>query len=369
MAAFTEPAGRQPRGLLKINGELLDGWTDIAADNNGFFSADTFSATLIASRLPSDRDLAWFSQQQDMFVELFFGFPQDPNNVQPSDLQSWIYGQVDDLQINLASGTIQLAGRDLTRMFIDTKTTEKWPNQTSSQIVTQIGRSHGLTVQAEPTMTRAGKFYEIDNVNLQAERSEWDLLNYLANVENFSLYVRGQTLFFQPKTDPSVTVPYEILWDSTGPSANFEDVTFARALTVSRGIQVIVRSWNKRQAKGFVATYPSKVKTIQPGKSSVGTGVQIYSKTVPNLTQEQATQYAQNWYQQLIQHEMRFSNLVLPGNNDLDITSVIKVSGTGTAFDQLYFPDEIHRSLSFDGGYSMIVSAKNHATDSEVGSL
>ena len=108
------------------------------------------------------------------------------------------------------------------------------------------------------------------------------------------------------------------------------------------------------------------VKTIKVGQSSVGAGGQIYSKTIPNLTQDQALQYAQKWYGQLVAHEMRLEDLEMPGDNDLDITSIIEFSGTGTAFDQQYFPDNISRRISFDGGYGMTIAAKNHAPDSTV---
>jgi phage protein D len=63
---------------------------------------------------------------------------------------------------------------------------------------------------------------------------------------------------------------------------------------------------------------------------------------------------------------MKLEGLTIPGDNDLDTTSLIQLSGTGTAFDQVYFPDSITRRLSFDGGYEMTIEAKNHAPDSTV---
>lgn len=187
------------------------------------------------------------------------------------------------------------------------------------------------------------------------------------------VYVRGQSLYFEPKPDPTTAPVYKITYQpkqgKNATKGNFESLSFQRALTVSRGIQVIIRSWNSKQAHGFTATYPAKAKSIQVGKSTVGAGAQIYSKTVPNLTQAQADQMAQSWYAQLVAHEMKFEDLKMPGDNALDITSVIAVSGTGTDYDQTYFPDSINRSIRFDGGYSMTIAAKNHATDSETGVL
>lgn len=438
---------RRPKGIVKVNGEQITHWIDFDVDNNNFFSADTFRCRFAGAGLPADRNAIWFSQQQDMFVELFIGFPPNPNNYSTADLTSWIYGQVDHIEINPVTNTITVDGRDLTRVFIDAKTTQKWPNQTSSQIATALAKKHGLTPVVTATTTTVGKYYEIDHVNMADERSEWDILNYLADLEGFKVWVRGQSLYFQPppsgkgvdtaplqaqlaqvttqinqqntqiaqlrqqgdalkaagdqagsdaaysKLTPiasnvafvlqpqkmalesqiaaAQTGDYEIVWqpatDARGfPVANFESIKLTRALTVSRGIQVKIRSWNKKYAKGFTVAYPSNVKTIKVGQSSVGAGGQIYSKTIANMTQDQALQYAQNWYSQLIAHEMKIEGLTMPGDNNLDVTSTMRLDGTGTAFDQIYYPDSISRSMTFEGGYSMTVSAKNHAPESQV---
>lgn len=437
---------RRPRGIVKVNGKQVTNWVEFEVDNNNFFSADTFRCTFAGSG-SAGYDAIWFSNQQDMFVELFIGFPPNPKNYSVADLTSWIYGQVDHIEIDPVTNMITVDGRDLTRVFIDTKTTQKWPNQTSSQIATALAAEHNLTPVVAPTTTLVGKYYEIDHVNMSDERSEWDILNYLADLEGFKVWVRGQSLYFQPSpsnkaADTSalqsqllqvtaqiaqqnaqakslqqqgdaakasgnqagadaaynqstqiesniafVLVPkqqalqsqinaaqsgdYQITWqpktDERGyPIANFESIKLKRALTVSRGIQVKIRSWNKKYAKGFSVSYPSNVKTIKVGSSSVGSGGQIYSKTIPNLTQDQALQYAQKWYQQLVAHEMKIEGLTMPGDNALDITSIIAFGGTGTAFDQQYYPDSINRRMRFDGGYDMTISAKNHSPDSTV---
>jgi phage protein D len=370
MTAFLTPTARRPRGAVKINGEIIPGWVELEVENVGYYSVDTFRVTFAIKGLPPDRNLAWFSEQEDMFVELFIGFPDNPSFYTPAELQSWIYGQVDDIEdVDLANKTFSVTGRDLTRVFVDTKTTQKWPNQTASQIATALAKKHGLTPSVTKTTAKVGKCYQIDHVQMAKSQSEWDILTYLADSEGFNVWVRGQTLYFQPAPDPGKIAPYDLIYQQSPvggvPSANFERMKFKRALTVSRGIQVQIRSWNKRQGKGFTVTYPSNVKTIKVGQSSVGAGAQIYSKRIPNLTQDQALQHAQNWYRQLIAHELIMDG-TMPGDNSLDTTSIIRVSGTGTAFDQLYYPDSISRTLSVEDGYDMTISAKSHAPDSEI---
>lgn len=361
---------RQPRGLVKLNDTEIAGWTRFEVSNNVFTAADTFRVEFVISGLPPDRDKAWFSQQKDMYVELFAGFPDDLDSYGATDLKSLIYGQADLIEFHLERGIIEVTGRDLTRVFIDTKTTEKWPNLTASQIAEKLAASHGLAAAVTQTTEKAGKFYQLDYVSMADERTEWDILCYLAQssgTAGFRVYVRGKTLYFEPKPDESTLTPYAVEWedgeDGGPPSANVIEPVFTRALTVSRGIQVVVRSWNARQGKAFNATYPSsKTVSIRPGQSS--SKAQVFRYTRPGLTQERASRLAQQYYEQLIQHEMTIS-FESPADNDLDVTNLIEVRGTGTAFDQRYYPDSIDRTMDFDGGYSMRVHAKNHEADSE----
>ena len=359
------PYAVRSRGAVKINGATIQGWTRFEVENNSAYSADTFRVELAGQLLPSDRNLSWFSQQQDMFVELFIGNPADPISYRPEDLTSWVYGQVDCVKIDPVENVIELSGRDLTRVFIDSKTFESFSNQTSSQIATALANRHGLTPVVTATTTKAGKYFDIDHVNTNAERSEWDLLNFLATVEDFQVQVQGQNLYFGPAQSGTALYPLE--WKPPGsqgaPSAAVESLRLERALTVSRGVQVSIHSWNAKYAKGFTVTYPGKApKTINVGGSAVGAGIQVYRRTIRNLTQQEALQRAEALYNQIISHEMTLE-FHAPGDNSLTLAAAISLSGTGTAFDQVYYPDHIRRTMDCQSGYSMEVHAKNHGPD------
>lgn len=364
------PMATWPRGAVKLNDTLISGWVSWEAESNSFYSADTFRVTFVADKLPPDRDKRWFSEQEDMFVELFGAYVDDPEGYGLTDLDSQLYGRVDDIDFDIVAGTFELVGRDLTSAFIDAKTTEKWPNLTASAIATQLAERHGLTPVVTPTTAKVGKYYEIDHVNMSDQRSEWDVLAYLAHLEGFVVYVSGRELHFEPKTDPNAT-PYVIQWvppdESRGyPTSNVIDMKFTRSLTVSRGIQVVVRTWNAKQKKGFTVSYPNKAKTTQAGKAKPFGGAQIYSYTIPGLTQEQALQRAQTIYAELLAHEMKLTVPRMPADSALDIKAIVEVTGTGTAWDQRYIPDSIVRRMSMSDGFVMSLSAKNHAPDSTV---
>lgn len=359
----------QPRGAVRLNDLLIDGWKSWEVENNNWYSADTFRVKFIIQELPPERDEAWFSEQSIMFVELYGGWPADPDNFSCSELTSQIYGKVDDIDYDPVAGTIELIGRDLTSEFIDNKTTEKWPNLTASEIAIKLAKRRNLNPVVTKTTDKVGKYYEIDHVNLTDQRSEWDLLNYLAHLEEFVVYVRGTHLYFGPKTDPNST-PYVVEWqkpdaDNPIPESNTVDLKFRRSLTVARGIQVVVRSWNAKQKKGFTVSYPNKAKSTQAGKAKPFGGAQIYSYTIAGLTKEQALQRAQSIYAELVAHEMKLT-ATLPADDLVNVTTMLQVIGTGTKWDQTYFPDSITRRMDFDGGYPMTIDAKNHSPDSQV---
>ena len=56
----------------------------------------------------------------------------------------------------------------------------------------------------------------------------------------------------------------------------------------------------------------------------------------------------------------------LPGDNLLTTRAQVQLIGTGTAWDQNYFPDTVTRHISFEEGYTMELRAKNHSTQSTV---
>ncbi|MFM0726221.1 hypothetical protein PQQ53_21365 [Paraburkholderia strydomiana] len=358
------------RGAVKVNGTLIQGWTEFEVNNSSYSSADTFNCTFAANALTDDRNARWFSEQKDMFVELFVGFPPDRNRFTADELPSWIYGHVDKVSYDPENAVINVSGRDLTRLFIDNKTTEKFQNKTASQIATMLALRRGLTANVAATTTPVGKYYEIDHEFMHDAKTEWDLLNHLARVEQYVVRVRGKILFFQPKTDPATTKPYEIKWTppnaTTGyPTCNVTGLKLDRALTVSRGIIVTVRSFNDAAQKVFTATYPvSKPKATTPGQSAPTGNAQNYFYNVANLTQEKVLQFAKAKHAEIIQHEM-LACFDIPGNSELDVMSVIRLNGTGTAWDQNYFPDSLKRSLSIDDGYRLKVDSKNHAPDSQ----
>jgi phage protein D len=361
---------RRPRGIVRLNDIAVAGWIDWTVSSNSFYEADTFRVQYAVSLLPVANNANWFSTQKELFVEILAGFPTDSNNPDPSELASLIYGRVDEIEFDPLERLITLTGRDLTAVFIDSKITNQYVNQTSSQIIqTLVAKHAGLSAVVTATKTKAGTYYEKDQVQLQAGRSEWDLMAYLARQEAYVVFVAGKQVFFQPNPIDE-SDPYDIVWqpanDLVGnPVANVSELTFSRNLTVGKGITVTARSPNRNTGKPTVQSYPSNPKAIQAGKASPFGSVQtFYFNMSADHTPVEVEAFAKAQYDAIISHEMKMKAR-LPADSALSTKRAIRVQGTDTAFDQTYFSRLIVRQMSLDAGYEMTIDAQNVNSDSQ----
>lgn len=362
---------RQPRGIVKLNDEVVTGWISIEVDNNRYRSADTFRVEFSIVDMPKSKGLDWFSTQETMQIEIFMGIPANPAKFSETDLDNMIYGDVDDITYHPAEGTIELHGRDWTARLIDTKTSEHFKNKTSSEIVTALAARHNMVAKVTKTTKKAGEYYQIDHDSTTQEQSEWDLLCQLAEYEGFLVYVKGKELHFEPKpTDMGNR--YVLTWKNPDDKvaysqSNTEQISFNRALTITKGIRVEIRSWNAKQKKGFTESFPSKGNSGVKGKAKIGEAggdMQVYKYVRPGLTTDQAQKLAQSYYKQIIAHAMKL-DANLPADNQMDCTKIIQVRGTNSKFDQDYYPDSVKRTMSVTEGYSMSITAKNTSPELE----
>ncbi len=167
--------------------------------------------------------------------------------------------------------------------------------------------------------------------------------------------MQGTTLYFQPPTQTSLpALTLSANPDSAG-GANAIDIVMERALTLAGDIAVTVKSWSSRQGSAFTQTVTASGVS---GLGGQGARPQSYVFVRPNLTPDEALRYATAKAQELTLHE-RVVIARLPGELMLTPRDMIAITGTGTAFDQLYYIDTIERDIRFDGGFTERIRAKN----------
>lgn len=360
-------AVRQPRGIIRITTsgagwQVLPGWIECEVESNMFDSADMFRVKLAANSLPASNNLQWFASQAGIMLEVFAGFPKDPENFTTGDLQLLIAGDVDCIEYAADSGTLNLSGRDYTGRLIDNKSDAQYRSRTASQLALQFAAEQGLGAVVTATKSKVGIYYAEHSDALNASKSEWDILTTLAKKEGFVCYVKGTDLHFEPAPTEAGD-PYVLQWlqpDADQASARFNgtQISFERRLSISRGISVVVTAASLKSKTPVKAIYPTSTRlTIAAGQSKLRT--QTFNVEAPAGTDKAAAmQIAQSKYRELIAHEMKLT-ASMPADNLLDIAQPIMVVGTGTDYDQLYFPDSVVRTMSARNGYTMRVTAKN----------
>lgn len=362
---------RSPAVRLTVNGQQVYGLKTASVTNNNYYQADRYHAciALVAGTQP---DANWFSSQTEIDVQ--FDMSIDTTKGASTLWTTVLAGMVDRLTIDPVLGTIDLEGRDYSGLLIDTKTQAAYTNQTSSQIVQTIIGNHSQLAAGNivATSTPVGKYYQTDHDRIQLDNfhrqtTEWDLLTYLAGVEGYDLFMTGNKLNFQPSAVEGSTPPYVIQLQpgqGTQPTKlNVLRVNMQRALTLAKDIEVTVKSWNSKHKSAFVKT----VRGSTQGSNNKGANKSDVTKYVfvkPNMTPDEALKFANNKLKELSQNE-RVLDITTPSPLSLTPRDVIKLTGTGTTFDQTYFIAEIERSLGFDGGFLQHIRAKNSSPRSQ----
>jgi phage protein D len=352
------PAVRAPRATVLVNGRRMDDLLEDARwENNRYLSADSFAVTLVMDEsLSAKYPPSFFTDSEELEVEILAG--------DPTPTTSLIQGRVDDVEIDYDRREIRLAGRDRTADLIETKTTEKWPNRTSSEIATEIATRHGLTPVVTATRTRSGTYYEREHARLTDDTTEWNLLTYLAEMEGFDVYVKGRELHFEPSVNPSTAPRWNLAYSrpkegapiATSPAPRF---SLRRNLTVARDIVVEVISWNSREASPIRAV--RRADRSRRGKPRSEAPAQRYVIRKPGLTQQQAIEEAQRKLEEFSRHERMAEVDRLPADMRLTQRHLLVLSGTGTEFDQAYFIDSIQWFIGPAEGFTMRLRARNLA--------
>ncbi|CAH2603221.1 conserved protein of unknown function [Rhodovastum atsumiense] len=359
------PDVRAPRIAMRVNGQFVPGLLRFSVASNNYWSADLFSAHLASSALPRGHGPAYWADTDAIDLELLAWLE---GRTQPATI---IRGLVDQVAVGLEQGTIVLRGRDYASLLIDTRTSEKFPNQTLSQIAHMLAERRGLEADVTETTVKAGDYYKGEHVQMSDAVSEWTLLTWLVEREGLDVWVSDRTLHV--REPPAVELPpLGILYNPADAvegtmRANAPVIALERNLTLARDIQVTVRSWNHEQKAAITVTRRgTRIRRPVERMRSQNLPPHSYVFTVPGLTRVQAEQLAEKKLAELSRHERTLLLQGLPAVPGLTVRRRLRLSGTGTAFDQDYFIVEMDREFSFDCGSRMSLRCKNSSPRNQV---
>ena len=262
------PSGvRDPRLRILINDVPVAGAIKADVHSGNSYRGDRFTATLSLTADPKLDITYWGDDdRKGELLEIQVGFlpPGAPEGQVP-----WIrlfLGTVDKPTVDPKMGTVEIAGRDLSSLLVDTKTRKTYANMTASQVVQAICAEHKvgpgnvpLTADVDETTTRVGRYYKEDHDKLTGDAfskttTEWDLLTKLAKEEGHDLYFTGTTLHFKKPVAEDTSNPFVIKWQGRDanhpyPVSNVADLKLERDLNKAKDIYVSVKCWSSKGNK------------------------------------------------------------------------------------------------------------------------
>ncbi len=351
---MSESALNSPRFRATMNGQVLDGVAGLRVSLPFGFRVGQFDFS--KAFVPEDAfPASWWAAtgSKTMFVSVEL-------SLDGVTFQQVISGNVDNHQYDPVANTITAAGRDLAASMCDERIVLTYRNQTASQIAAAFALEHGLAANITATTTLAGRYYatdhdEIHSGNFSCATNEWDLLCRLGSKEGITPFVMGNTLYFNPPPTNPVTFPVEFFPNVSGQVvSNVMDLKLERNMTTARDVVVTVRSWNSRKKAALSSTVRTRTK-VESTDPSIGPS--NYLIVIPNLTQAQCLAKAQQLALDYSQHERSLS-ATLPSFALISPQTVIQVSGTGTDYDMIYYPQAVTYSVDFEGGARTELYAK-----------
>ena len=274
-----------PHLRIKIGGVAVPWPVEAQTEVNNTRTAGTWSAGIAFL----DRDpmnLAWWATQSTLRVEI-------DASLNGQNFTTLMVGNADEVEITPNTNYVTLTGRDLTALLIDQKTAQTYQNQTASEVATILANGVGLTPMVTPTTVPVGLYYASNHTrmsmgDLARAVTSWDLLNFLADQENFDVFVSGTSLYFQPKQQAG-GIPFQVNWSKVGGVvvSNVMNLQMKRSLTIAHDLSVEVQSWNTALNREVTV----KASSTANGTSATGPA-QNYTFTKPNLTPAQAADYA-----------------------------------------------------------------------------
>ena len=325
-------SARAPQVLVLVNGFTLPGIIDVELASNNHLGADRFSLT--ASLAATGYDV-WTSDVLEFDIRVAVS----------GCWSSLIYGQADQIEIDLGHGEVRVEGRDLTSRFIEARLQESFENQTASNIANLLAERRGLQAVVTPTEAVIGRNFENSYSRLSLDQharstTEWDLLIHLAEGEGFDVWVDGQSLYFAPP-DQSAAILALTPQDCSS-------IRLQRLATLSGGLAVTVRSWDCRGQMSVEQTATSPDGSDAP---------RTYVVLKPNLSSDAAQIVAQRLLTQMAQNQ-RSVVIEMPGDVTTRPRDVLELANTATDFDGLWVITSVERRVSYQHGFTQAIEAR-----------
>ena len=400
-----------PRLRVFVGGELCLGFDEASVTSVGHLSADKFTATCAMGADPK-KDEVWWSNQQDVRVDIRFALLEPGQTEDQATFRSLIIGVVDRINYNPFTNLIVIDGKDLSSLLMESPIVDSYRNESPSSLARRFASDVGLDSDVDEVGGFAGQFYQLQHTaqstgEFGRATNKWDLLAFMAQQTGYRLYVEGTKLYFKAPIEPDKDHPYvinvtkgertqtgSVSASATASVINAIAVSCDRHTHLARDIQVVVQSHHGHLGASFQAVasksgvhvtgqggatrrtaptdefgpaigggggggdefggaahVPSPHNEHTPGKVSGRVSRYLFIRR--NMTREDAVAFAKKMLTEISSHE-RLVDIRIPGEIKIGPQVMVKLTGTGTSWDQPYYVDTVHRRLSENSGIGFV---------------
>lgn len=323
---------RLPQASLLANGSYVPGVLSMDISQNSYLAAGRYR---VVASLDESGYEAWSGNQLELNIRLSFD----------GNWTSMMLGPVDRIEIDVGQGLVTADGRDRTSLFLEARTQETFENQTASEVATLLAGRRGLNPNVVGTTRLIGRSFGGDYSRVTLDQhspttTEWDLLVQLAEVEDFDVWVEGETLNFVPPSSDTASIQVT--------PADCVSLHLDRCLALCSSLSVMVKSWDCRSLNAVAQT--ASLGSTAPETPS-------YIIVRPNLTATAAAALASRTLNEMTLGA-RVITLEMPGDLTTQPRQSLSLVSTGTDFDGVYSITSVERRLSFERGFTQLVEAR-----------
>jgi hypothetical protein len=254
-------------------------------------------------------------------------------------------GEWNSVHIGYDSTLVELQGQDDSTSLHQKKSSEKFNNQTRSDIVNKVAQRNNLNAQVDSLPLLAGKLFQIDWAKLTDGVSDAAIIHKIAELSGARWWVKSGTLYFKGKDDKAsnYTVHYQAGEPSSG---DFIRLGIMLNLQAAKSLEVNGESWHQKKKQ----TFKSQKKLLGFINPPL-----VYNYRTPGMEQDHLEDLITNKAVELARHEVEIHALLV-GDPSIDIGMGLQL--VGTAFAQTYEMDQICHEIG-PHGYTMDITAKS----------
>lgn len=334
-------AVRKARAWALINGQRIEAM-ELNAACSRTKKADTFSGRLPLFNGPLSPTF-WLDAAEIKDVSIYM-------QAESAEGREVIKGDIEQVTCDFAQGTVHFTGKDKTAALINEKTTEKFLNKKSTEIVKELAGRAGVDVKVTESTLKAGKLYQIDFNKITDHVSMWTAINEMADKEGYDVFMKDGVLQFVDENDDEgeIQIDFRAPTPEQFATGNFVHLRVARNLNLSKPHKVRVQSWDSKKKEKIVSE-----------KHIGGTGKErLYDYKYDELTKDRADRMAEKHLERNMRHEKEIQLTGLPGDETITPRMMLALSGTQSSFDQSYYIKTIEHAFS-RGGYAQNITAHN----------